>query len=153
MSAHKMLSSLTEYKVDNAHLKLMLELTKNNDLSNSQKTDLFFALGKAHDDTQEYDKAFKFFDSTNKLRKSTTNFNITEEEKLFKKIHDIFQDVDLTNNIKNNNKKKIIFICGMPRSGTTLVEQILASHSSVTGAGELIYLQQSIKKISIKTIL
>ena len=145
MSAHKMLSSLTEYKVDNGHLKFMLELTKNNDLSNSQKTDLFFALGKAHDDTQEYDKAFKFFDSANKLRKSTTNFNITEEEKLFKKIHNIFQDVDLTNNIKNNNKKKIIFICGMPRSGTTLVEQILASHSSVTGAGELVYLQQSIK--------
>ena len=40
----------------------------------------------------------------------------------------------------------MIFICGMPRSGTTLVEQIVASHDEVYGAGELVYLQQVIKK-------
>ena len=47
---------------------------------------------------------------------------------------------------KNYNKNKIIFICGLPRSGTTLVEQILSSHSKVNGAGELIYLKKSIDK-------
>ena len=42
--------------------------------------------------------------------------------------------------------KKVIFICGMPRSGTTLVEQIISSHKDVRGCGELIYLQSSIKE-------
>ena len=48
---------------------------------------------------------------------------------------------------KISSEKKIIFICGMPRSGTTLTEQIIAAHNLVGGAGELVYLQTSIKNI------
>ena len=47
---------------------------------------------------------------------------------------------------KLQSDKEIIFICGMPRSGTTLVEQIISSHKDVNGAGELIYLQSIIQK-------
>ena len=52
----------------------------------------------------------------------------------------IFKDIDLNKSHKSFFKKKIIFICGMPRSGTTLVEQIIASHKEVYGAGELLFL-------------
>ena len=58
-----------------------------------------------------------------------------------------FQDFNFSkNNIENFDTKKIIFICGMPRSGTTLTEQIIASHQAVYGAGELNYLSKTIKK-------
>ena len=52
----------------------------------------------------------------------------------------IFKDIDLSIRHKSFSNKKIIFICGMPRSGTTLVEQIISSHKKVYGAGELPFL-------------
>jgi len=52
----------------------------------------------------------------------------------------IFKDINLNKSPNFFSKKKIIFICGMPRSGTTLVEQIIASHKEVYGAGELSFL-------------
>ena len=67
------------------------------------------------------------------------------KENLFKSIIETFQKIPLDQSIKNTRNERIIFICGMPRSGTTLTEQILASHKDVEGAGELIYLQQAIR--------
>ena len=68
--------------------------------------------------------------------------------------HDIWLNTIPQKNRYNSAKKysfmAIIFICGLPRSGTTLVEQILSSHSKVSGAGELIYLKKSIDKLFIK---
>ena len=59
----------------------------------------------------------------------------------------IKKDFDSDFKIKNiYNKKKIIFIVGMPRSGTTLAEQIISSHKNVYGAGELMFLSDMIKK-------
>ena len=69
------------------------------------------------------------------------------DEKLINKIIKLFQKFDFDKINKKPLSKKIVFIVGMPRSGTTLVEQIVASHSKVYGAGELIYLQQVLKKI------
>ena len=52
----------------------------------------------------------------------------------------IIKDININKSLNFFSKKKIIFICGMPRSGTTLVEQIIASHKEVYGAGELLFL-------------
>ena len=56
----------------------------------------------------------------------------------------IFNDIDMNKIHKSYSKKKVIFICGMPRSGTTLTEQIVASHNKVIGAGELVFLHNII---------
>ena len=68
------------------------------------------------------------------------------KKKAIENIIKTFQNIDLEKQNKDTQEKKIIFILGMPRSGTTLTEQIIASHSKVYGAGELIYFQQVIKK-------
>ena len=145
MSAHKLLSSIIKYDEGNKHMLQMLELSKENNLSESQKIDLHFAIGKSFEDIENYDLAFQNFKIANKIKKKTIDFDIDKDRKLFKSIKDAFKEIDFNNTVTSLNKKKIIFICGMPRSGTTLVEQIIASHSKVDGAGELIYLQQSIK--------
>ena len=124
-SAHKMLSSIIDYSKDQANLNQMEDIISEKDLSNAQIVDLSFALGKAYEDLKKFEKSF--FES---IKNAFQNFNFEVEKKIF-------------------NRIKPIFICGMPRSGTTLVEQIVASHNDVFGAGELVYLQRLINKYFI----
>ncbi len=145
MSAHKLKSSIIKYDKNNGHLLEMVSLSTKKDFTDEQKVDLNFALGKAFEDTEDYEKAFNHFKIANNLKKKNIDFNIEDQKRLFVSIKDSFKNVNFNDQITTLNQNKIFFICGMPRSGTTLVEQIIASHSKVTGAGELVYLQQSIK--------
>ncbi len=145
-SVHKLRSEMTKYSKNNNHLIEMENLIKEDSLKEEQIIDLSFALGKAFEDIGDYEKAYKNFEKGNYIRKTKVNFNINNQEKLFNSIIKTFENLDLGSFKKNIKDKKIIFICGMPRSGTTLVEQIIASHKNVNGAGELIYLQNSIEK-------
>ena len=146
MSAHKLLSGITNYQEDQAHLDDMLELSKSNSFTDSQNIDLCFAIGKAYEDLKQYEKSFEYLRKANEIKNKNINYNFNEEIKKFKSIKNTFKNVDFNSSINKNRDTNIIFICGMPRSGTTLVEQIIASHENVTGAGELIYLQKSIEK-------
>ena len=113
--------------------------------SADQKMNLCFALGRALEDTKDYKNSFKFLQRGNSIGKQSNRYQISTDEELFNNIIKIFKSFDFKNISKKNLEKKIIFICGMPRSGTTLVEQIIASHSQVSGAGELEYLRSIIK--------
>ena len=79
-------------------------------------------------------------------KRKHSKYSIDNDKILFQKIKDFFTNAnfDKLNIIPSN--KKIIFILGMPRSGTTLVEQIISSHKDVFGAGELNYLSKLIYK-------
>ena len=152
--AHKLKSSMLKYSVEDKHsvehLKKMEKLTNNEKLNDNAKIDLFFSLGKAHEDLKDFDKAFSYLKEANQLKFKKLGSNLENEKKLFHHIIKIFENIDLQKNNLDNPTKKIIFICGMPRSGTTLTEQIIASHGEVYGAGELVYLQQVIYKNFIK---
>lgn len=145
MSAHKLLSSIIDYKKEPTHLEQMKELNKDENLRFDQKLDLNFALGKAYEDLGNYENSFKSIKKANEIKRRNITFDIKDNKLLFDSIKDAFKEVDFNNVVQNQRREQIIFICGMPRSGTTLVEQILASHKSVSGAGELIYLQQSVR--------
>ncbi len=148
--AHKLKSSMIKYSSENensiSHLKMLEKLNVTEKLSHNEKVDLFFSLGKAYEDLKNFDKAFYYLKKANQLRFEKFGSNLDNEKKLFKHIMKIFENINLEESIKDIPSKKIIFICGMPRSGTTLLEQIISSHSEVYGAGELVYLQQVIKK-------
>ena len=122
------------------------QLNKNISISDyEKKVDISFALGKAHEDLKDYEKAFKYLETAHNLKFKKFGSNLEAEKKAIENIIKTFQDIDLEKSNEDSQEKKIIFILGMPRSGTTLTEQIIASHSEVYGAGELIYLQQVIK--------
>ena len=150
MGAHKLKSSILKYSNENKisleHLNTMEKLNDVKKLNDNEKIDLFFSLGKAYEDLKDFDKAFYFLKEANELRYKKFGSNLENERKLFHHITKIFENINLEENNKDIPQKKIIFICGMPRSGTTLTEQILASHTEVYGAGELVYLQQVIQK-------
>lgn len=147
-SAHKLMSAILNYKENSKesvdHLREMESLILNEDLNDDQKIDLSFALGKAQEEVGSFDTAFAHISKGNFIKKKKFNYNLDGEKKLFKSIIKNFENVDFDKFKKKSPKKNIIFICGMPRSGTTLVEQIIGSHKDVYGAGELIYLQDTI---------
>ena len=105
-------------------------------LSNTSRRNLCFILGKLCDGIKQYDRAFEHFRRGNELR--PTRFNPDNFKKYIEN-HIRIQTTDFFNKAQKSSNKsdRPIFIVGMPRSGTSLVEQILASHPMVYGAGEL----------------
>ena len=144
-SAHKLISGYTKYKDRNEeHLGVMEKLLQE-DLTDPQKIDLFFALGKAYEDIKDYKKSFEYLDKANFIKRKTVKYEIKNEEKVFNGIIKSFDQINFSEFKKTPSSRRIIFIVGMPRSGTSLIEQILSSHSNIYGAGELPYLENIMK--------
>ena len=143
----KSISLITKYHKDSVHLNKMRK--KFSDVMPAEnKMWLSFALGKALEDTQDYKNSFKYLKIANDIKNKKVNFDITREEILFKNIKKLFKVKNFPK-IEPSNKK-ILFVLGMPRSGTTLVEQILSSHKDVYGAGELNHVHNFIEKKFLK---
>ena len=142
--ADRNLSSMMSYTDDNKHFLDMKKKILSDKLNINEKIELHFALGKAYEDIKLYEDSFNHLKKANSLMKNITQYNIEKDEKLFNKIKDFFSK----KNIKptKHNTVKTIFILGMPRSGTSLVEQIITSHNKVLGGGELVYLNQIIEQ-------
>ncbi len=105
-------------------------------LTNTGRRNLYFTLGKLCDGTQQYDRAFAHYRKGNMLR--PTQFNPHKHTAGIDTSIRIQTANYFDNAPKSSNKSdRPVFIVGMPRSGTSLVEQILASHPQVYGAGEL----------------
>lgn len=139
--AHNNLSKIKKYDKDDAQLVQMLERLADPGLSESERMYLSFALGKAYEDIGDIDRSFEYLLQANQLRKKELNYDISSDQAHFALIKSLFSGASLPalEDAETARKypKKPIFILGMPRSGTTLTEQILASHSRVFGAGEL----------------
>ena len=99
---------------------------------------VFMLLGKLYDAIAEYDEAFKCFDKANSLKYN--DYSVAEFEQQVTSLISYFSK-DKFNKLPSseNNMSVPVYILGMPRSGTSLIEQIVSSHSSVYGGGELHY--------------
>ena len=140
--AHFLISQSLTYKDKNWHYEEISEKIKDPNLKQDEKIDLYFSLSKAYEDLNEIDKSFHFLKIGNDLNKKI-NYNINEDLDLIQKTKNNFENINFEKYQKDQDK--IIFILGMPRSGTSLVEQIISSHSQVIGGGELPILPKIIK--------
>ena len=148
-ASHRFISLMINHNSDKSHLPKLIEIEKSDNFKNfssNKKVDIFFSLGKAYEDTKEYEKSFAFLKKANLIKNKETNYNSSSHEKLFKSIIKLFEDFDFDKVKKKAPEKQIIFICGMPRSGSTLIEQMIAAHNEVSGAGELSYVRDTVAK-------
>ncbi|MCH9694039.1 MAG: sulfotransferase [Gammaproteobacteria bacterium] len=140
--AHFTYSGIHKYEnSSDPHFNSMLDLYQHPGLSDESRIHLAFALGKACEDFEDYQRAFEFLKAGNDRRSAEFNYSIESDRSLIQSIIRNFNAraiADLQVNSVSSNQP--IFIVGMPRSGTSLVEKILASHSEVHGAGELDYM-------------
>jgi tetratricopeptide (TPR) repeat protein len=103
----------------------------------AQQANLHFALGKAYDDSGDADRAFAHFAVGNAFVRRRIDYDESAELAHMQGIAEVFTPQLMRDKAGQGDKSdRPIFIIGMPRSGTTLVEQILASHPEVFGAGE-----------------
>lgn len=106
--------------------------------SDNRTMSLHFALGKCYDDTGDYDKAFPHFLEGCKIKRSKLSYDPDAAARQFTELKQIFSK-EFIGKLRGAGEPSAlpIFVLGMPRSGTTLTEQIIASHPDVYGAGEL----------------
>ncbi len=147
---YQLYSEVTDFKKDKKIISNMEELYENKSLSKDDVINLAFSLGKAHDKLNNFDIAFTYFNKGNQLKKAQINFDLADLLKLTRSIKSFFSNLDYDEIKKHSSQKKIIFICGMPRSGTTLIEQIISSHNEVVPTGENNFLSTFIKKNYLK---
>jgi tetratricopeptide (TPR) repeat protein len=117
-------------------------------ISPTEEADLRFAIGKYCDDNGQFERAFKSFKLGNEILKRTAERYDGDLRKRF--VDDLIraypQEVLASPGIGANYSERPVFVVGMMRSGTTLVEQILASHHKVYGAGELPFWTHAVAK-------
>lgn len=136
--AYYTLSKIKRFEREDADLEAMQRLADEADaLPPARTIHLWFALGKALMDIEEHDRALDCLEKGNHLKRAEIRYDLADERSQFERIQAIFDRQRLARNDGGDPSDVPVFIVGMPRSGTTLVEQILASHPAVHGAGEL----------------
>ncbi len=134
---HRMLSVVKRHDRLDGDIAAMQRLEASNQVSVRDRTHLCFGLGKAFEDLHEYAGAFDYFAKGNRLRRERLNYSREESAELFAELKRSFSADFIAKHRKAGYRDETpIFVLGMPRSGTTLVEQILAAHPEVCAAGE-----------------
>jgi tetratricopeptide (TPR) repeat protein len=135
------------FKPDDADIVAMeAGLVREEGLLLADKLTTHFALGKAYLDTGDSVRAFHHLDTGNRLKRSTFTFDSHAAQQWMQNIAGLFTDEFQSARQGMGAASSLpVFIVGMPRSGTTLVEQILASHPQVQGAGELSSLRLAVE--------
>jgi len=134
------LSDIKKYTISKKQITKMQSLLSSNRLSPSDRRHLCFALAKVNENLDNQNELFKYLHEANSLRKEELNYSLDRSKTLFLNVKEIFSAPypDIEKSLSSEPSTfKPIFIVGMPRSGTTLVEQITSSHHAVHGAGEL----------------
>ena len=137
-------------KVTSEEIKNYETIFNSEILEDDIKSILALSLADFYERNQEFDKSMKFYLIGNELIRKNISFDIDEQSKYFISIQENFNI--FRKNItykKSDNKTDLIFVLGLPRSGSTLIEQILSSHSKVLGAGEIDFFQKIIHEYSL----
>jgi tetratricopeptide (TPR) repeat protein len=143
--ADRQYSLVHKYSENDPHLNEMIKKINDDDLNNIEKIHLYYGVHKAYEDLKDYENAFKFLKKGNELLKQETKYNFSKDEKRINNYINLYKKIK---HIKiSGTHRDLIFIVGMPRSGSSLIEQILTSHKKVFGGGEIPYIQEITNKI------
>lgn len=142
------LASAKKFKPGDPAIEVLEKAVKREDISEDQRLSLHYSLGKAYDDIKEHHRAFEQFMAGAAIKRKKLNYDEMPTLRLFDRIKHVFTPKLLEEQAGFGDPNlRPIFIVGMPRSGSTLVEQILASHPQVYGAGEVKYLHQGVLEV------
>lgn len=133
------LADLQKFKPGSPILAAMEKIfAEAGDTATERYMPLHFAIGKAYDDVGEYEKALAHFQAGAALKRARLNYDEAQTMAFFDGIRSVFSEEFVRNPPFPGNPTEVpVFIIGMPRSGSTLVEQVLSNHPGAFGAGEI----------------
>ena len=132
------LANLKTYKFSDVEIAQMERLLERQDIGFSDRVNLCFSLGKAFEDRNDFEKAFEQYERGNDLKSVQSRYRAEEMTKeLLAQAEHCGAELFLQQGGKGYDAPDPIFILGLPRAGSTLLEQIIASHSQVDGTLEL----------------
>jgi tetratricopeptide (TPR) repeat protein len=148
---HRSLAEIRRFVPGDPQLAAMEALAEDSaQLPAKERIDLHFGLAKAYDDLGNSTRAFRHLIEGNALKRAGLSYDHALTLRLFQRTADIFTPELMRRQAGNGNASPgPIFIIGMPRSGSTLIEQVLASHSKVFGAGEITALNAALASLAI----
>ena len=139
--AYWSLANLKTFRFDDADVRAMRAALTRGDLPDDERVQLEFALGKALEDERSFAESFEHYARGAALRRSLHPYSAEENADYAARCKELFTAEFFARRAgAGNPSRDPIFILGMPRSGSTLVEQILASHPAVEGTMELPYI-------------
>lgn len=152
-AVHLNLTYLRRFTAGDARLAALEKLAEEMAiLDGDNQISLHFALGKAFDDLGQHERSFRHLRDGNALKRAQLNYNEKDMLSLLERIRVTFSPELMQQQSGSGDPSHApVFVVGMPRSGTTLVEQILASHSRVHGAGEIETFYQAMLKFRART--
>ncbi len=132
------LANLKTFRFDATDIDAMRAVLARSDLVAEDQWHLHFALGKAYEDRQEYAESFARYASANRLRRAQLEYSAADNHRYIERNKALFTREFLARRAgAGSEQPDPIFIVGLPRSGSTLIDQILSSHSMVEGTMEL----------------
>ncbi|MGI9310663.1 MAG: tetratricopeptide repeat-containing sulfotransferase family protein [bacterium] len=145
--AYRNLVAMKKFEsLDDADAVAIESLWRRDDLDDFTRTKLAFALGKVYDDVGEYARAFEVYEVGNRLKFAESKLDFDRYFSHIDAVTEVF-----TERPRQSSEATVspnpIFIVGMPRSGTTLAEQIIARHPTVSGCGELPCIEKAIARL------
>jgi tetratricopeptide (TPR) repeat protein len=136
--AYSSLADLKNYVFSDAEIAAMQSLVKGEGGDDVDQAQLHFALGRAFEHLKDYTKAFEHYAIGNRRRRKTVPYDIRSFENKTQRVQKVFDAAFFAERAGAGCADRApIFVVGLPRSGSTLIEQILASHSCVEGTFEL----------------
>lgn len=146
-NAHWVLSNLRKAK-DFEHVEELERLLENESRNQRSLSFLYYGLGKELEDLEEWDRAFDAFARGAAARRTTLEFDEKSEIEMYDAFARTFTREWFEQGEGGHPDSSPIFIVGQPRTGTTLVERIITSHSQVHSAGELKQFGMSVRRLS-----
>ncbi len=129
---------------DKTHIREMQHQLHSNSLTPDKNIFLYFALAKEFEDLEEWDEAFRYYKIAGNAVSTVSKYKVSDDIAIIDKIIETCNtDWYLDQNSQSDQvfEQQPIFIVGLPRTGTTLTERILASHSQITSLGETSFIQ------------
>ncbi len=148
-SAHFNAADLHSFTADDPRLPAMEALLAPEvTLSRNDRMLMHFAVAKAYMDIGHVDRAFHYLNEGNRQKRASFTYSADDTGRWMQQIAEVFSPALLERLGGHGATSTLpVFVLGMPRSGTTLVEQVLASHPSVQGAGELMHMQRLAERL------
>ena len=134
--SYQLFSKIHKYEIKDYHQLMMLDKIEDQSLDDEDLSNLYFAIAKSYFDQKNIEKFVDYTLKANESKyKTFHNYNFESQEKKNKKIINYFNNFQFQEE-GNRKGENLIFIVGLPRSGTTLLHQIISAHSKVFGAEE-----------------